>query len=381
MTGNELQFENEFQYGNESPFENESPFGNAFEFENEPQLEGELKTENELQPEYIVPFQIAKETALEKLRQQMKESKYLSRDFLEYKVKMIPAYVPFWVMDISYEDHQVWKYKEISSDASYKYAKVGGKIRLDQFNVDGVHNLEDVITCGLCPYDYSQIVPNSQIMPVEDVLREDSITVKCEIGKEEAENTASKMIQAAFNREMKKRIYESNSKLLKTEPSFWIGNSTLVLLPIWFCVIYGNDGDYVAYVNGQTGKVVYTLPNAREKSISYFAKYLGIGLGLLCAFLCLPHWKILFGEGLTPDNVLLAMSVIDLPILALLIYIAKRIWHEGTDASLKYKLHLLKVNSKQNLSFLKKDLGEEFFETALTEVTEDELDSDCEGDD
>ena len=310
---------------------------------------------NEIQPEYVIPFQITKEKALENLRQRMDQGFYVSKDFLEYEIKMIPAYVPFWLMDVFYEDHQVWRYKEASNEAS-KYAQAGGRIHLDRFSVDGIHDLEDVITCGLGPYDYAKMVPNSQIMPVEDVLKEESVTVECEIGKEEAEDVAAKMIQAAFNREIKNRVNVYKSKILRSEPRYEITNSTLVLLPIWFCVIYGNDGEYVAYVNGQTGKEVYTLPASPKKTALSFAGFLAAIVGSLFATMDLLYWNTAVKAGIDERTILFILGVIYLPITALLIYVAKEIWHEGVDASIKHKIHLNKVNAGQNLSFLKIDL-------------------------
>lgn len=386
MTENELQMEQELQYEEELQLEEDEQPEEEVQLENDEQPKEQVQPEDdeqpeeELQPEYVLPFQITKEAALEKLIQQMEKSFFLSKDFLKNKVKMIPAYVPFWLLDISYEDHQIWKYKVDGNEVS-KYAEMGGKIHLDQFSIDGVHDLEDVITCGLAPYDYSQLVPNSQIMPVEDVLQEDSVTVKCEIGKDEAENTASKMIQAAFNREMKKKLFYPKSVMLSSEPDFWIENSTLVLLPIWYCVFYGDDGEYVAYVNGQTGKVVYTLPASPKKTALAYAGYFGGITGSIFATMCWLYWYLLSRGGINEWTGLFALGVTYLPIMALLFYIAWESRWEGLNASMKYKGHLQKVNAEKNLTFLKKDLEKTLFETALTEVTVDELDSDCERDD
>ena len=334
--------------------ETEMEYKNVLNQETNMELEDELQLENELHAESIIPFLITKDLALEKLRHKMNESFYLSRDFLEYDVKMIPAYVPFWLMDIAYEDHQFWKY-DGDVVGSFKYAKTGGRIHLDQFPVDGLRDLEDVITCGLAPYDYSQLVPNSQIMPVEDVLREESITVKCEIRRKEAEDMASKMIQAAFTREMKNKLSITEAELIKSEPGFSVKKSELVLLPIWFCVIDGDDGKYIAYVNGQTGKVVYTLPVSLKKTVFSYMKYFGAFFVSLFAIMCVPHWNILFDELMDQKSVLFVMSLANLPIWVLLIYFATELWREGRDASVKYLLHLKRVNADQNLSFLKKN--------------------------
>ncbi|MCR5460921.1 MAG: hypothetical protein K6F51_13670 [Acetatifactor sp.] len=319
------------------------------------QDESIMQIERKMQPEYVIPFRITKEAALENLRRQMKLGPFVPDDFLGYEMKIIPAYVPFWLLDISYEDQQIWKYRGDRYEAS-KYAKAGGMIRLDQFSVDGVYDLEDVITCGLGPYDYSQLVPNSQIMPVEDVLQEECQVVECEVGREEAEKTATKMIQAAFNREIQKRLDENGAEMLRTEPVFRVDNSTLALLPIWFCIIYADDGDFIAYVNGQTGKVVYVLPAAREETVISFAKTCGAIVGGLSVMMCLFFWHLFTSINMNESSAWIILSTLCLPIMILLAYFAKESWKEGKAARQKYMLHLSKVNAAQNLSFLKMDL-------------------------
>ena len=312
-------------------------------------------TAYEMEPEYVIPFQITKEIALENMHKRMDKGFYVSDKFTEYYVKAIPAYVPFWIVDTYYEDYQIWKYKEDSTKQT-KYAKAGGRIHLEKLPVDGVRSLEDVITCGLGPYDYSKMIPNSQIMPVEDILTEESYKVKCEIGKEEAEEIAVKMIRSAFDREMKKKLNEASSDQLRSDPQFEIAGSQLVALPIWFLLIHAENRNYVAYVNGQTGKVVMTLPVFSEKAaISVAGRLLLIGgsiYGITYAFLS----RALTGMRSEWGSALFAACAVWIPITCFAIYLCKDLMRDGMETFAKYKVHLKNVNAERNLSSLGKDL-------------------------
>ena len=64
-----------------------------------------------LEPDYIIPFKITQEEAAKILQKKFRRGLFVPRRFKRFKVeRLTPIYVPYWMIDMEYQDKQFWKY-------------------------------------------------------------------------------------------------------------------------------------------------------------------------------------------------------------------------------------------------------------------------------
>ena len=73
-----------------------------------------------------------------------------------------------------------------------------------------------------------------------------------------------------FDAQMKETISDQRAQLKLTFPKRVIKNVEYTLLPVWFVTFRYNYENYTIAVNGQTGKVVGTVPYDKKKVLALY---------------------------------------------------------------------------------------------------------------
>ena len=236
-----------------------------------------------LKPDYIIPFRLDREAAVDALKKHCKGKPLLppafrSQNHLE---KLQGVYVPFWLFDcetsgrVEYDANTVRTWAEgdwdITELTNYLVTR-GGTVRFEQIPVDGSTKMPDDHMDAIEPYDYSGLVPFS--MAYLPGFLADKYDVDEKRSAERAQKRAEQSTSEAFCASVSgyDSVVEKDRAL-----SFTQKDAKYALLPVWLLNTKWNGKDYLFAMNGQTGKLIGDLP---------------VSKGLTCAWL-FGIWAVL----------------------------------------------------------------------------------------
>ena len=252
----------------------------------EPNLSGFIK------PNGVIPFQIDQAGLAERIKAFCKGKWLLPKNFITTnKIKEIQGvYVPFWLFDCTcdgnttYETTKLRHWSDSSynyTETSYFYATVDGVMSFTRIPVDGSVKMDDALMDSLEPFDYKQLV---EFAPgyLSGYLA-DRFDVNAESSLPRADARVRQSVDHVFRRSLKEfhsvRPLASNLKL--DDPSV-----QYVLLPVYLITSKYAGKAYQFAVNGQTGKVIGSLPISKGR---FWGLLLGLG-SLLSVIAVLIAW-------------------------------------------------------------------------------------------
>ena len=222
----------------------------------------------EYRPDGIVPFKITKEQAVESVKQKFHKNPIIPK---EVKQKAVPEnfrgiYVPYWVVNAGFtETDYLSSIVKHNSHEEKKYHQRSGSCRFNNVPIDGSRILNDEISLKLEPFilndakDFDEDYLNGFYSNISD-------TTYYEL-RESAANRCHKL----FLDEALTTIPGNNPKL--EDSIYWIDihdDPLYMMLPVWFFTFKYKDKPYTILVNGQTGKIVGTMPWEEKKILSIF---------------------------------------------------------------------------------------------------------------
>lgn len=233
-------------------------------------------------PKFIIPFKITKEEAEAKIRRKIKKSKFIPEEIKEFKTDIIRGiYVPFWLVEMTYEDRMLIQGTEGSGkNSSTHYYLRNARSNYKRIPIDASKKFDDESSSRLEPFDYSQLVDfdiNYLTGFYADCGDEDEWKV---------ETNAATKARRLLQEEAFKTINASDKKVIESNPRIDIREKEYVLLPVWFLVFYHEGRNYTIMVNGVSGKLVGALPFDNKKTlaitsglcISSALLFLGLGI-------------------------------------------------------------------------------------------------------
>jgi DNA-directed RNA polymerase subunit RPC12/RpoP len=232
--------------------------GNVMILEN--QLRGALK------PDFVIPFQLDKTEAKQKLAQFYKGKWLLPSSFAsENHLESIQGiYVPFWLFDCRTQAHVVFDAKKVShrSDSSYNYTTTrhylctrDGSCGFANIPVDGSRKMDDTCMEAIEPFNYAQLAPFTT-----SYLAGYSAD-KYDVGSSEASARADDRVRTSIISMLRDTVngYTSVTQR-RAQVSLASGEIEYALLPVWVLTTKYKDKMYTFAVNGQTGKVTGNMP-------------------------------------------------------------------------------------------------------------------------
>lgn len=236
-----------------------------------------------LKPNYVIPFKIKKEAAIEALKKHYK-GKYLlpGRFTSENHLQEIKGvYVPFWMFDGSAEASASYDAtittvrrrgdEEITDTAHYRVSR-SGNMSFAKIPVDASTKMPDEYMDSIEPYDYSDLKEFSTAYLPGFLADKYDVTV--DNSWERADTRCEQTIKSA----LRSTVVGYQTCIPTRE---WVnmerGKVHYALLPVWLLTTKWNGKNYLFAVNGQTGKTVGDLPVSKGK---YWATFAGIAAGL-----------------------------------------------------------------------------------------------------
>lgn len=216
----------------------------------------------ELKPDYIIPFKFGKEQAVEGIRERLRKGSFVPKAIKNFEVEKVRGiYVPYWVYDIYYHDRQIMlaTHREKSISRNYVYEAEG---EYENIMLDASNCLDDEMSKRLEPYDVRLL------REFEPKYMSGFYADRSDITKEIHQKRVVERVRKMFDSEAKSDVSffaGPVSKVLESNPDYRIKKEKYTLLPAWFLTFRYEEEPYTILVNGQTGKVIGTVPIDKKK--------------------------------------------------------------------------------------------------------------------
>lgn len=229
-----------------------------------------------LRPDFVLPFKLSREDAIQKLKAHYKGKLLLPRAFTaENHIEEIKGvYVPFWLFDghASVQATYHATNTHITREGDYRVTRTqhyaifrSGVIDFEKVPVDGSTKMPDDYMDSIEPYDYRELKDfSTAYLPG---FMADKYDVDAQGAAKRAEtrckNTAADSVRATV------RGYATVNPCTQ-HVALDRGEVKYALLPVWLLSTKWKDKNYLFAMNGQTGKMVGDLPVDRGKLQAWF---------------------------------------------------------------------------------------------------------------
>lgn len=241
------------------------------------------------EPEKIIPFEITKEEALDRVKAEVKKAFLLPKELKNISPDLIQGvYVPFYVSKV--EVDAIYGRKTEENNKNYSdlpCTQIYGSIK--NVTTDASVVLDDDTTANLNPYDLSKAVPfNSDYIlgfcsDIADTQPRGGIN---------AAKDMAEVITQDFFRKTPDFVYGKPKRFIAEIYE----NPYVAMLPVWFFTYRYNNRPYTLLVNGQTGKVTGNVPFNKTKLITIAAIIITLLTTLILLF------NIVY-TGVTPEMI------------------------------------------------------------------------------
>lgn len=227
-------------------------------------------------PTKVIPFKITMDTAMEAFTNWFKNKRFLMGDALSKAkfYKLTGIYIPFWRFDckivgnISAEaaNGRSWmnEYKTYRETDIYDVSRTA-TAQYRSIPANGYKKASDMLMEGLGPYDYTQMEDFSMSH------LSGYMAVKYDMDHDEVFAPIADGIQQHSSKLLEDTIYGYDHITVKNcSVDIKKKDIDCVLLPIWMFTYDYNGRKYMFAMNGQTGKIIGSLPISIGKIIAWF---------------------------------------------------------------------------------------------------------------
>ena len=235
-------------------------------------LSGRLS--GEYMPDFVLPFKISKEQAIEKFLSFARKKRFIPKDFFEKNQvqKMTGVYFPYWIYGGDFETDymargrkvRVWQTGDVEyTETSIYDVRREGEVRVDGLSRNALNKADrDLIEC-VQPYRLEEMQPFSMgyLSGFQAEKRDiEQAQIAPELKKE-----LETMARGAMRNEANEYISLEQEKMkLSPKREDW----RYVLFPVWTLTYPGKDGKVYYYaMNGQTGTINGDFPFERKKAL------------------------------------------------------------------------------------------------------------------
>ena len=236
-----------------------------------------------LKPDYVIPFKLKKEDAVQALKKHYQKRFFLPKVFTanNHIEEIQGVYVPFWLFDGEAEGDAFFKTTRSRrhrrgnyeiTETSHFVCSRSGSISFEKVPVDASTKMPDAYMESIEPFDYGELQPFSKAY-LPGFLA-DKYDVSLEDSRERADNRCAESLAL----ELRNTVigYETVAEVRRAI-HLNRGKVHYALLPVWLLHTKWNGTDYLFAMNGQTGKLVGDLPVDKQK---FWSTFFGLGAGL-----------------------------------------------------------------------------------------------------
>jgi len=249
-----------------------------------------------IKPDFVVPFKIEKDAAVEALKKHYGKRYLLPKMFKDgsHLEEIKGVYVPFWLYDgvatgdCVYEGIKETKQRtpkeEIITKKHY-HVERKGTMSFSKIPADASTKMDDAYMESIEPYDYSDLKPFTQayltgyLADKYDVSAEENAPRAVKRAKESTKNALFVDASKGYN----------STSVQRENITVKQGKAYYAMMPVWMLSTNWNGKDYKFAMNGQTGKMVGDLPIDKSKFWVTLALVLLVFAGL---GLALPNWSL-----------------------------------------------------------------------------------------
>lgn len=279
-------------------------------------------------PDKIIPFMISKNQAQHIVEERLGEGSFVPLEIKNTKADQIRGiYIPFTIFDLLYESKDIYRgvVSKTKNHTKILYFFREGASEFRNLTVDSSTQLNDNSSRRLEPYylkELRKFNPSYLSGYYADCGDEDEISLR-HIAKVRAKNM--------YDKEMRKTVRASNIEHIQNIPHADILDEKTALLPAWFFAYYYKGKRYTLMVNGQTGKVVGTVPTDKKKLI-----FLSVAISLTICTVC---GGIASTLPLIPLNIIFPWILILIVLIALTIKKKREKYKIGIALTTAEELH------------------------------------------
>jgi DNA-directed RNA polymerase subunit RPC12/RpoP len=220
----------------------------------------------EYKPDGLIPFKITKETAIENIKKRFAKNPIVPK---ELKSKCVPEnlrgiYVPYWVInaDFTEADYLSGEVKR-GKRTETKYYTRAGEVELTNVPIDGSKILSDDVSRKLEPF----YLEDSRTFD-EDYLN-GFYSNTSDMNYFDLKKSAANRCHELFAEDVVKTVKAQNVKI--RDSIYWVDihdDPIYMMMPVWFFTFKFQNKPYTILVNGQTGKVVGTMPWQKKRIVA-----------------------------------------------------------------------------------------------------------------
>ena len=230
-----------------------------------------------LRPDYILPFRLSKDDAVQALRAHYRGKPFLPRSFTSANhIEQIQGvYVPFWLFDggaegaASYRASNTNVYEtgdyEITETRHYHVVRAGS-LAFEKIPVDASSKMPDDHMDSIEPFDYAQLRPFSTAYLPGYLADKYDVTI------DDSRDRADTRCRETLAQALRDTVTGYGACVTEREDiALRRGKVHYALLPVWMLSTKWHGQDFLFAMNGQTGKLVGDLPTDRGRFWGMFA--------------------------------------------------------------------------------------------------------------
>ena len=248
------------------------------------------RLQGEFKPDKLIPFKTTKEEAIEEFKKNVKKRWFAPAEFHNENniEKITGVYIPFWLYDSRMTGNIQARTTKTRcwSSGDYDYTETSkfrcmrsGELEIQDLPVDGSTKFEDEIMDSIEPYNYQEFKPFNRSY-LSGFFAE-----KYDLNKDEVYDRAKQRMENTIVNELKSTIKGYDSVTIdNSNINISNGEVEYALLPVWMLNIKFNEKMYTFAMNGQTKKVVGSVPIDKGKVIKKCIFFWGIGFIIFLIF-------------------------------------------------------------------------------------------------
>ena len=228
-----------------------------------------------LKPDYIVPFKKTKQDAVAALKKFYEGKLLLPSAFTAgNRVEAIqPMYAPFWLFDSEVEayasfkaskDHVHETADEVITETKVYDCNRAGNMAFQRIPVDGSEKMDDDYMDSIEPFDYSDLVP------FQATYLAGNLADKYDVNADTSAERADTRVKDSALRVLEDSVTGFDRHELQTGSVIkQKGEVIYAMMPVWILTTRYDGKPFTFMMNGQTGKVVGSLPIDQKKAFLY----------------------------------------------------------------------------------------------------------------